>query len=79
MQKFDEREVVDDFMGQQHTRPGAGAQKVDVTSMRRMSMFTACELTGSDARREAFREQLSLAVRPITGMNVQQLDQAGRA
>lgn len=58
--------------------PCAGAQKVDVTSMRRMSMFTACELTGSDARLEAFREQLSVAVLPVTGMNVQQLDQ-GRA
>ncbi len=79
MQKFDEREVVDDFMGQQHTRPGAGAQKVDVTPMRRMSMSTACERRGSDVRREAFREQLSVAVRRITGMNVQQLDQAGRA
>jgi len=43
-----------------------------------MSKSTGRELTGSDVRREVFREQLSDAVRPITGMNAQQLDQAGR-
>lgn len=58
--------------------PCVGAQKVDVTPTRGMSKSTGRELTGSDVRREVFREQLSDAVRPITGMNAQQLDQAGR-
>ena len=38
----------------------------------------AAYFISSDVRREVFREQLSDAVRPITGMNAQQLDQAGR-
>lgn len=58
--------------------PCVGAQKVDVTPTRGMNKSTGRELTGSDVRREVFREQLSDAVRPITGMNAQQLDQAGR-
>lgn len=58
--------------------PCVGAQKVDVTPTRGLNKSTGRELTGSDVRREVFREQLSDAVRPITGMNAQQLDQAGR-
>lgn len=58
--------------------PCVGAQKVDVTPTRGMNKSTGRELTGADVRREVFREQLSDAVRPITGMNAQQLDQAGR-
>jgi len=58
--------------------PCVGAQKVDVTPTRGMNKSTGRELTGSDVRREVFRDQLSDAVRPITGMNAQQLDQAGR-
>ena len=58
--------------------PCVGAQKVDVTPTRGMNKSTGRELTGADVRREVFREQLSDAVRPITGMNAQQLDHAGR-
>jgi len=53
--------------------PCVGAQKVDVTPTRGMNKSTGCELTGSDVRREVFREQLIGAVRPIAGMNAQQL------
>lgn len=31
-------------------------------------------LTASDLRREAFREQLSDAAQPVTGMNAQQVE-----
>lgn len=49
--------------------PCVGVQKVDVTPTRGMNKSTKRELTGSDVRREVFHEQLSDAVRPITGMN----------
>lgn len=51
-----------------------GAQKVDVTPTRGMNQSTGRELTGWDVRREVFREQWSDAVRPITGMNAQQVE-----
>lgn len=54
--------------------PCVGAQKVDVTPTHGMNKSTGCEWMGSDVRREVFREQLSDAVRPITGMNAQQLE-----
>lgn len=47
--------------------PCVGAQKVDVTPTRGMNKSAGRQLTGSDVRREVFREQLSDAVRPITG------------
>ena len=49
--------------------PCVGAQKVNVTPKRGMNKSTGRELTGSDLRREVFREQLSDAVRLITGMD----------
>jgi len=51
-----------------------GAQKLDVTPTRGMNKSTGRELTGANVRREVFREQLSDAVRPITGMNAQQVE-----
>ena len=58
--------------------PCVGAQKVDVTPTRGMNKSTGRELTGADVRRELHHEQFSEAVRPLTGMNAQQVDQAGR-
>ena len=58
--------------------PCVGAQKVDVTPTRGMNKSTGRELTGADVRRELHHEQFSEAVRPLTGMNAQQLDQVGR-
>lgn len=51
-----------------------GALKVDVTPTRGMNKSTGRELTGSDVRRDVFREKWSDAVRPITGMNAQQME-----
>lgn len=58
--------------------PCVGAKKVDVTPTRGLNKSTGRELVGADVNREVRREQLSNAVRPITGMNAQQFDQAGR-
>ena len=58
--------------------PCLGAKKVDVTPTRGLDKSSGRELTGADAQRERQREQFSDAVRPITGMDPQQFQQAGR-
>lgn len=58
--------------------PCVGATKVDVTPTRGLNKSTGHELVGADVRHEQSREQLADAIRPLTGMNSEQLDQYGR-
>lgn len=58
--------------------PCLGAKKVDVTPTRGLDKSSGRELTGAGVQRERQREQFSDAVRPITGMDAQQFQQAGR-
>ena len=58
--------------------PCLGAKKIDVTPTRGLNASSGRELTGSDVQRERQREQISEAVRPITGMNSDQFAQSGR-
>ena len=58
--------------------PCLGATKVDVTPTRGLNKSSGRELVGSDVRREQTHEQFAEAVRPVTGMNAQQLDKFGR-
>lgn len=58
--------------------PCLGAQKLDVTPTRGMNKSTGRELVGTDVAHEQRREQLADGIKPLTGMNPQQLDQFGR-
>jgi hypothetical protein len=58
--------------------PCLGAKKIDVEPTRGLNKSTGRELVGRDVRHEQHREAMAQALRPITGMNVQQLDQSGR-
>ena len=56
--------------------PCLGAERVNVQPTRGLNKSTGRELTGDDVRREKGREQLSEAIRPITGMNSTQYETA---
>ena len=58
--------------------PCLGATKVDVTPTRGLNKSTGRELLGADVRREQTHEQFAEAIKPVTGMNAQQLDKFGR-
>ena len=58
--------------------PCLGAKKLDVTPTRGMNKSTGRELIGSDVEREQRREQIAEGIKPLTGMNAQQMDQFGR-
>lgn len=58
--------------------PCLGAMKVDVEPTRGLNRSTGKELQGRDVRREHFREGIAEMVKPVTGLNAKQLDQAGR-
>lgn len=58
--------------------PCIGAQRIDVEPTRGLNKLSGTERVGADVRREQHREALAEAVRPITGMDSKQFDQAGR-
>ena len=52
--------------------PCLGAQRIDVEPTRGVSKLSGKELLGDDIRREHFREQMSDAARPLSGMDRKQ-------
>ena len=58
--------------------PCPGAERIDVQPTRGLNKSSGRELVGSDVRREVHREQFAEALRPLTGMNAQQLNTAGK-
>lgn len=58
--------------------PCLGAKKVAVEPTRGLNKSSGRELQGSDVRNERFREGMAEAIKPLTGMNAQQVDQFGR-
>lgn len=58
--------------------PCLGAKKVDVEPTRGLNKSSGQELQGQDVRKERFREGIADMVRPVTGMDAKQFDQAGR-
>lgn len=58
--------------------PCVGATKIDVTPTRGLDKSSGQQRHGADVQRERHREQIAEIVRPVTGMNAQQLDQFGR-
>lgn len=58
--------------------PCLGARKVDVEPTRGLNQSAGRPLVGQDVQRERQREAFADSVRPLTGMNAQQLDKAGR-
>ncbi|MFG6430280.1 DUF4124 domain-containing protein [Roseateles sp. LYH14W] len=58
--------------------PCLGATKVDVEPTRGLNKSSGRELQGQDVRNERLREGMAEAIKPLTGMNAQQVDQFGR-
>ncbi|MDR7335798.1 DUF4124 domain-containing protein [Roseateles asaccharophilus] len=58
--------------------PCLGAKKLEVEPTRGMNKSTGKQLQGQDVRREHLREGFAEMVKPVTGMDAKQLDQAGR-
>lgn len=58
--------------------PCVGATKVDVTPTRGLDKSSGQQRQGADVQRERQREQIADAIRPLTGMDAQQLAQFGR-
>lgn len=58
--------------------PCLGAKKVDVEPTRGLNKSSGQELQGPDVRKERFREGMADMIKPVTGMDAKQLDQAGR-
>ncbi|WP_156392088.1 MULTISPECIES: hypothetical protein [unclassified Roseateles] len=58
--------------------PCLGAKKLEVAPTRGLNKSSGQELKGRDVQRELQREQFAEAAKPLTGMNAQQLDLAGR-
>jgi hypothetical protein len=56
--------------------PCIGAEKVDVEPTRGLNKSTGRELTGSDVARERRNEFVAESLKPLTGMNAQQFEQA---
>lgn len=58
--------------------PCLGARKMEVEPTRGLNQSTGRPLVGQDVGRERQREAFAEGIRPLTGMNARQLDQAGR-
>lgn len=58
--------------------PCLGAQKIEVEPTRGISKMTGQARKGADVQREESREAFAEAIKPLTGMDAKQLDQAGR-
>jgi hypothetical protein len=58
--------------------PCLGAQKITIEPTRGISRSTGRDQVSQDVERERRRELLAEAVRPISGLNARQFDQAGR-
>jgi hypothetical protein len=58
--------------------PCLGAQKIDVEPSRGADSLSGRKKVGSDISRERNHEMIVEAVRPITGMNVKEIDTFGR-
>ncbi len=52
--------------------PCLGAKRIDVEPTRGVSKLSGQERTGRDVAHEKFREQVSEAIRPLSGMNPKQ-------
>lgn len=58
--------------------PCLGAKKLEVEPTRGLNQTSGREQIGKDVHREHFREAFADGVKPVTGMDAKQLDQAGR-
>jgi hypothetical protein len=58
--------------------PCPGAQKLNIDPTRGADSVSGRKLVGNDVRQEQPREQIAEAVRPLTGMDANQLETAGR-
>lgn len=58
--------------------PCLAAERLEVEPTRGMDSSTGKRRRGADVRKELRDEQLAEAVKPLTGMNAKQLDQAGK-
>lgn len=58
--------------------PCLGATKLEVEPTRGLDSSTGRVRQGQDVARERTREQMAEALRPLTGMDARQIDQAGR-
>jgi hypothetical protein len=58
--------------------PCLGARKLEVEPTRGLNKSSGRELQGQDVNRERFREAFANGIKPVTGMDAKQLDQAGR-
>jgi len=58
--------------------PCLGAQKLEIEPTRGLNQSSGRQQIGKDVRRERNQEQLAEAIRPLTGMTVEQLDLFGR-
>lgn len=58
--------------------PCMGAKVVDTTPTQGMDKSTGVSRKGKDVQRVEQREALATAIRPLTGMNAEELEKAGR-
>ena len=58
--------------------PCLGARKVDVEPTRGLNQSSGRTVVGQDVSRERQREAFAEGIRPVTGMDARQLNQAGR-
>jgi hypothetical protein len=58
--------------------PCLAAERLEVEPTRGMDTSTGKRARGADVRKELRDEQLADALKPLTGMNAKQLDQAGK-
>jgi hypothetical protein len=58
--------------------PCPGAQRLDVEPTRGVSKSTGKERMGADVQREHHREMFAEALKPLTGLDAEELDRRGR-
>lgn len=60
------------------TQTRLGAEKLEVEPTRGVNRTTGKERTGKDVQRELQRETMAEPIRPLTGLDAEQLENAGR-
>jgi hypothetical protein len=58
--------------------PCLTAERLEIEPTRGADSITGSRRRGKDVQREMHREQVAEAVKPLTGMNAEQLEQAGK-
>ena len=58
--------------------PCLGAKKLEVEPTRGLNKSSGREVQGRDVNHERFREAFADGIKPVTGLDAKQLDQAGR-